>query len=1190
MNQPLPPDPNQSPSPEPGIRQQVENSTMGGGIQSIIGNNNNQIQQILNIFLASANDHLLQQYQDQSIDFTVSSFFKPPDLSIPLIVEKLSRRVETVTTLKNIYSSSTWIAIHGISGSGKTHLAVLLIQEMAMCRAWIKLRDLDIEKATQKLDKSLIAITTLAPPSNRYQWYCHICESLGNGTALVLDDLPELLGSDELSSRLIELARACSLYGVKLLSTSPYQLPFSLQELLGEQILYSTETPPLKDSEAAEILQAYGAPTSVIQTDTRFLNSLAQQHPQLVVVIAKYLRQHNWQTTGDIEERLFRGDYLSALNSQTIKRILDSIEDEDSRNLLYRLCLPIGSFSQKEVQAVASVEPPIQRAIEHLYILEGLWIQRDVNEYFLVSPLVKPLGSGNLLPETKKSCHQVLADQIVSKSTITVLDAEDAFIHYLGAENFDRAGIMLISALQEIIKIDSMVYTGTLLSFWGSLPLPLQMDLSYRIILRGLQIIVRNKYSKPINYLIDDLDTLIEQAREDNALSVIVATTAASSIIYKNDSVRANRYLRTALQFLPHAQMPDSNDFTLPDTASLGFLIWATSQGINTIEKLRDWINTVEQLTVEQRNFAFTHEAAELGCLIVSENLWLKEAEKPKEEQNWTEILEAYIDLADRASRLDLELLWGCAICSKIIILVDYQQNISAAISVAEAALKQASSEPRVQFLIKGCVGRQLVNANRNNQAVVWLSQALSEDTKAYPVAHMKVLLSMSCATGEQDSSLAVEFARQAVSLAEISDEIDDILLVKALAELSIAQWLSSDMKAVFQSLDKALERLLACKSDTDDWKILFVAFGSVTGYFTSIACTGTPPRLTKSGEPYATPERGMFFKLNSQIVADYNSNFECYVLVNLANFAEALGSDERVAFWSLKSIDEARIRKQYEVITTLYLKAIPHYLLQNSDLAKILDIALDAGVGFAALISGLQSGQLTTVIELDVESILGNKPSEMWRMAEHNAVLIGLIPIVFRIATIALHNTELAKTQATEVAAICRQISATAVDSYLWVTAAELLEQIYSQEATHDGILRYTKTFDSQNYAVLQVIGYLVATLQNDTPLASAVLDHLVIAPFVYSQPTKLTAAYRLVILPFFIEYWKDKFQSMPLLFSSPSIISQIFRQLETITEVERLQMILVAVAFNLNVRIPRNAAEWILESSPGLVAYFGM
>ena len=104
MNQPLPPDSNQSSSPEPGIWQQVENSVLGGGIQSILGNNNNQSQQIINIFLQSATEKLLQQLQEHGINFHNISSNQPPDLSIPRIVEKLSRRLETVTDLKNIYS------------------------------------------------------------------------------------------------------------------------------------------------------------------------------------------------------------------------------------------------------------------------------------------------------------------------------------------------------------------------------------------------------------------------------------------------------------------------------------------------------------------------------------------------------------------------------------------------------------------------------------------------------------------------------------------------------------------------------------------------------------------------------------------------------------------------------------------------------------------------------------------------------------------------------------------------------------------------------------------------------------------------------------------------------------------------------------------------------------------------------
>jgi hypothetical protein len=59
-------------------------------------------------------------------------------------------------------------------------------------------------------------------------------------------------------------------------------------------------------------------------------------------------------------------------------------------------------------------------------------------------------------------------------------------------------------------------------------------------------------------------------------------------------------------------------------------------------------------------------------------------------------------------------------------------------------------------------------------------------------------------------------------------------------------------------------------------------------------------------------------------------------------------------------------------------------------------------------------------------------------------------------------------------------------------------------------------------------------------------------------------------------------------LSFRSAQVISQIFNHIETIPETERLQMILVAVAFSLNIQMPRNTATWIIESSPGLVNFF--
>ncbi len=1160
-----------------------------GILESRVDSLERSLLNIQDAIASQVNEQLQHLIQQQGVDYALNLNPTSLDLSVPLLVEHLSHREETVNALIGVFNSHTWTAIHGIAGSGKTHLAVLIVQAINTCRAWVRLRGLNREQACEELDAAFKELAALPPQSDRYQWYCQLCECLGNDAMLVLDDLPELSGSDRLSEQLIQLTRACRLHGVRLLSTSPYQLPFSLQELLGDQILHSTATPPFRDDEAAEILQAYGAPTTILNTYVRFINTYAQQHPVLITAIARYLQQQDWQLNEAVESRLLKGEYRATLNSQMERRVLDSVEDDKARELLYRLSLPIGSFSINEVKALASVNPVLERPGERLHALVGIWVQHDTKERLLISPLVEKLGESNLLPETKKSCHLKLGELIVSKRQLSPQNVTDAIVHFVGAEEFDRAGFMLISALQELTSIDVVVDYGWLLTLWASQPLPEQMALGIRLLLRGLQIATRHKYDKDISYLVKDLDKLVGQATENEAAGIVFATMLASSVLGQNDPILANRHLRTALQLLPKVQklqIPDSSELAFPEEISLEFSIWINSTGIKTTDQLLDWIGTVEQLTAEQRQRAFSHEVAELGCLLVSERVWLTESEKPQEQQNWSAVLAGYEDFAQRVHQLDLELLWACATLSQIIILGEYCKDISAAITVAETAIAEASNDPRVQFLIKQGIGRQCVYANRNDEGLIWLSQALGENTSAYPTARMKVLLSMSRATGSRDPRLSVQFAQQAVSLAETT-RVDESDIVKALGELAIAHWLADNLAAAFEPWDQAGERLLACRSDTDDWKRLFVVYGHVSGYFTLLASTGSPPTETLSGEQYAVPHRGILFSQNPGLLDYYNRNRECTVMANLARFAEAIGNEEKAAAWALRGMDDARATNQREVLAILSLDAIPHLLLDDY-YAEVLDLAMETGAFLAAGEQQLQTGQVPQGFELDVAAILGNKPGELWRKAEHNAVLVGLLPIIFRICTVALHNPELAQTQATEVAVICRQVSATAVDQQLWITAADLLEQIHSQEASHTEIIRRSKTFDFENDAVLRAIGYLIATMQNDTPLEKAIQVHMGLAPFVYRHPSQQSAVYRQVILPFFTNYWKIKFESMPLLFHSTEFVSRILNTAENLPEAERVQFILLTVALSLNVRSSPEFAQWVMASAPGVVSFF--
>ena len=309
--------------------------------------------------------------------------------------------------------------------------------------------------------------------------------------------------------------------------------------------------------------------------------------------------------------------------------------------------------------------------------------------------------------------------------------------------------------------------------------------------------------------------------------------------------------------------------------------------------------------------------------------------------------------------------------------------------------------------------------------------------------------------------------------------------------------------------------------------------------------------------------------------------------MANLARFAEAIGNEEKPAAWALRGMDDARATNQREVLAILSLDAIPHLLLDDY-YAEVLDLAMDTGALLAAGEQQLQAGQVPQGFELDVAALLGNKSGELRRKAEHNAVLVGLLPIIFRICTVALHNPELAQTQATEVAAICRQINATAVDQQLWITAAELLEQIHSQEVSHTEIIRRSNQFDPQSDTVLQAIGYLVATLQDNIPIEEALRVHMKLARFVYENLRRLSAVYRRVILPFFIDYWKSKFERMPLLFRSTQFVSRIFNTVKNLPEAEQLQFTLMAVAFSINVKMLPEFVRWVMASAPGVFSFF--
>ena len=754
-----------------------------------------QGQQQTNQLVKHLDDKVKQLAQAQGIDTAINYVVETPILDIYPLVEHCSLREETVQNLAQILENHTWIAIDGSLGSGKTQLAVLLVQYLISqgnCTNWkcFRFRDLTIEQACLRFDRAIELLVGHSSTGSLNQWYSNLGDTLGANTILIFDDLPQLARGDEFENRLTQLARVCHNKGIHLLSTSSYQLPQNLQQSVGGQILHTMKVPLFTNSEVVDILKAYDAPESFLNSNwVDYFNGLANYHPSLLAAIAVYLHRQSWQISEQTIDSLLRGDHNTDINEETFNRILVAIQDERSQELLYRLNLVLGHFSIEDMQALADVSPHIERPRQHLNNLLGVWIQRDVNNYFRVSPLVKVLGSQDISINVRRECHLILGERIV-RTDFDQYNAFNAICHFTIAEAFNKAGSLLLVALNILEDHEAQIDDGGLLMLWYQESLPKQMDLGIRLLVRKFQISLGFKLEKSTTYLIyllNDLDNLIDKVTIQE--EVMVMSVAASFIGKCPEQVgflRLNRYLRTALLLSSEARLPDESELSLPNETPFESLIWTITRNIQSKVDIEDWIVTLEQLTNEQRERIFSTSLAEAGCLSVANTLGLLEGNKPETKRDWQGTLIATHKLAESSVNLGLELLWACAIRTEVIILADYNRNLNKAIEVTTLAIARASDDARVQFLLKECLGRQFIFAGRHSEAVTWLTQALSYSTESYPLLRLHALLSLSQVISDQEPYLAIQYAQQAINLAYSSEEIPETELVKALSKLIV--------------------------------------------------------------------------------------------------------------------------------------------------------------------------------------------------------------------------------------------------------------------------------------------------------------------------------------------------------------------------------------------------------------------
>jgi len=1102
-----------------------------------------------------------------------------PSIQVPPLVQNASRREPTIHGLVQTLRQHPWVAIHGPLGTGKTQLAVLVAQKDGPHTVWVRLSS-NPERSQfgiLALERSLEVAAQSPPGPDRAAWYTTLCSRLQQNALIVVDDIPRLTVNDPLTESMILLCQACRKHHLRLLTTSPHPLVLATVERLTEDSVFPMEVPPLRDDEVADILLAYGASTKILNPATvSFLNGICRQYPSLVVAAAKYLRDRGWRLAKQELGDLLGSKHATSVNQETLRRLLGTVTDAGSRELLERLTLILHRFGSEEVKAVAAVAPLIERPVDRLDPLLGLWVQYDANSVYLVSPLAKSLGPVNLDKGVKLRVNLALGDGVLRRRRLNQYDASNALIYYCGAEAWDRASHVLVTALMAMVTKGIPADDAGLLSVWGSNPLPTGMNLHTRLLVRSLQIQARSKVGKATRFLIDDLELLLSKPSDADGLAAFLASISVAVALAGKEPEVACRNLRRAFGLISTLAQ-DKALAKLLDEMPVELLVWEVGFGIQSREHIALWLDAVNHLPTELREKAYSDELAEGGCTSVADGIWLHEAEKPEESRQWSTVRAALADLKSAAGELNWELLWACAVRSEVVVLAEYEKALDKAIAVGEKALEEAT-DPRSRFLLEDCIARQFMYQGRDDEALGHFTAALDEPVTAFPLVRLRSYAHASVALREHQHTKAGEWLQRAMEIGLSSDKVPRTELVKAAGELCILRGLDQDLKGAYEALDTAVSNLMTAKEDSPGWKGLFMILGHVSGYFAAIACTGQPPDQTASREPYAAPVRGMFLRYDETACAKfYDEPKACAILVQLAQFADAMGISDRAEHWALAGMEAARAADLPMAIDVLSLQVIPLLVLSNRP-ADALSLAVETTAITAAGVIERDRGGDVMQPGFNTEAVLGPKPSDAWNRAETNSIVFGLFPAVCKVAADSLDSLERAKSSAQELLSACRQLAQTASHRELWQQAADLIDKALVSGMPARELFELSNALDDKKYGWLRTVGYVCATIQPDCPLSEACRAQLAVMSGSQASIRHLSRmTYDRILVPWIVTFWQQKFQQQRFRFASPRLVEKELAEALRTDEAHRAQSVLEIVARALRVKPERSAAEWL-------------
>jgi hypothetical protein len=801
----------------------------------------------------------MEQLSKNENTIQISPTFLHGSTQVPATVVAATRDTYTSDLVK-LLDDHDAIWLQGAAASGKSSIAILVSRKMTDPVYWLECRDIPVEQVTEHLLNCLLGTFQEQPAINYDQTLELIFSKISPGSLLALNDLPDFHGSISLQDQLAAFILHATARGILILATSNFHLPGDVITRHRLDILPLT-VPPLDEADTEEIFQYLGAEKVKAELLSRIVTIVTGGHPLLVQSAGKYLQEKKWSADKTVIESIFTGKFGDDADKESYARILRETTDAETRVLLYRLRLVLGSFTIETAETISACGTSLTKTAEKIHSLKGTWIEDDGQGNLQLSPLVKRLD-GNIDAECTKQIYAALGIQITAQSDISQIDASKAIYYYQKAGKNNSAAMVLLRVLTVFADKPQLVYDWGFNMFWWNEIIPEDVAAFFKVQLRVLQITAAMGLGKDTRFLKNDLNQIL--AREEvGMLGKASANMLFFRMDYLTNPIKAFRHLAIAFQEfkkMDEAGIPEGETF-INDKMMDG--IWILFSQIHAIEDYREWFQIFDTLQIAGPNIDHhTNGAYAMAAVSIYRNGILKNKQEGK---NPVMVLEELIALGEKSG---LQLLSVYAIKWLVKYFCEESGDITRAVSLVEANEQIWNKDPIFHFLIHSELGRRYFYRKEFTAANYYLNGIEKIDIPSFYGEKIDYLTTYLQSSFYDNPSHSAELSEKTLSIIR-SLKDHEILMddrVKLFGEAAIGKMILNEFTQALDLLAEGYTLLLDNYLDTEEHQASVIRYGNAVKYVSEILEYGNAPSFGSGLN--VIPEPGFFYRTNTDLLA----------------------------------------------------------------------------------------------------------------------------------------------------------------------------------------------------------------------------------------------------------------------------------------------------------------------------------